>query len=227
MKWLMLLMVVFLVGCSSEVVVEEEIQEEKSIISNLLNNEITEISDDFFPTLDDFELGWEIVEEAESKAEDGFLEAYSKLYQKGGSSLADAFTMENLKIVIYLYSLEEIDNKFNEAKERVDGGEDIYVHTYEDENYECDDDYNCEWVTEEVTEESLVKLSYLKDPNIGDKSIMWSEAMDYGMLGEIKIYYIVFIKDNVYTYITSGSFSSEESIEKCVEYAEFVEKRIK
>lgn len=200
--------------------------QEKSFFSN----DITSGSEDLLPTIDDFPIGWEVtydkpkdmtkwsVEDQEKVKERGFIEGYYRDFQKGAGNLADIDEVEVVEFSISLYSKDKVKEVLADSKSEIALGSRTYTTTEEELNDDGD------WVDVEVEKE--VTLSKLKNPNIGDESLMWSEAEENDFWGEIKEYHLAFIEKNVFVELTCKSLSSETSINNCIDNAKVVSKKI-
>jgi len=192
-------------------------------------------SESFLPTIDDFETGWEIPldevknsslwaeEDQEIARNRGFIEGHYRTFEKGGVSFAQFEQTEAIGFSISLYSKEGIEELLMDTEEEIAKGTREEVQIYDDiefneETYEWDD------VEKEKTVD--VKLSRLKNPQIGDNSIMWSETSEIGIIGEVKIYFLEFTKHNVFVRLRCGSFDVDKSVNNCINYANFVENKI-
>lgn len=224
--------------------------ETTEVKTSLFSNDITSNSKSLLPTIDDFAMGWEItkneakdsstwsVEDQERVNDRGFIEGYYLNFQIGTESLSDIENVEKVKFSISLYSKDKVIEVLNDNKKEIELGERKYNYTEEQEDYvmiidgeelECDTAFfetECDWVTTLMTIEEVVKLSYLKNPNIGDESLFWSETEENEFWGDIKTYHLAFVEKNVYIELTCESLNTEKSINNCIENAELVSKNI-
>lgn len=205
----------------------EPVEEKKSLFSN----DITSNSKSYLPTIDDFEMGWEMTDnepkdplklwstENEEKADErGFIEGHYVTFEKGQANLADIENYESVEFSISLYSKDKVKQILEDINVNVEKGTRSYTSTEEQLN----DDFEYEDVEVEVT----LKLSKLKNPNIGDESIFWSESEENEFWGEIKKYRLAFVEKNVYVEIYCAGLDTEKSINTCIENAKLVSKKI-
>ena len=198
--------------------------------TSLFSNDITSNSKSFLPTIDDFEMGWEISsdepkvlskyskENQERLESRGFIEGHKTKFQKGQANLADLENYESIQFSISLYAKEKVKEPLIDHNNDIEKGVGTYTTTEE----ELNDDY--EW--EEVEIEVEYTLSKLKNPNIGDESIFWSETEENEFFGEVKEYHLAFVEKNVYVKLTCRSFDTEKSINNCIDNAKLVSKNI-
>lgn len=205
----------------------EPVEEKKSLFSN----DITSNSKSYLPTIDDFEMGWEMTKsepkdplklwstESEEKADErGFIEGYYVTFEKGQANLADIENYESVEFSISLYSKNKVNEIIDDINNNVEKGTRSYTTTEEQLN----DDFEYEDVEIEVT----LKLAKLKNPNIGDESIFWSESEENEFWGEIKKYRLAFVEKNVYVEIYCEGLDTEKSINNCIDNAKLISKNI-
>jgi len=234
---LLIILIVALTACSNHEIPKESIKEEteskQNVISAIISKDITANSKDLLPTLDDLEIGWEMtfdkakdksdwVNEDRQKAESrGFIEGYYRQFQKGTVNLQDMSIMA-LDISISLYSREGAKEVMKETRENIASGEKRYNETSEKEEYT---DKGI-WETVNATEETIEKLSLLKDPKVADESIMYSITISNDFIGNVKRYCVEFIQENVWADVCCGSLQSENCLGLVQEQAEFISKNI-
>ena len=212
----------------NQIVKEPEPVEEKK---SLFSNDITSNSKSYLPTIDDFEMGWEMTNnkpkdplklwstESEEKADErGFIEGHYITFEKGQANLADIENYESVEFSISLYSKDKVKEIIDDIDSTVEKGTRSYTTTEE----ELNDDFEYEDVEVEV----ILKLAKLKNPNIGDESVFWSESEENEFWGEIKKYRLAFVEKNAYVEIYCEGLDTEKSINNCIDNAKLVSKKI-
>lgn len=207
----------------------------KSIVESVKDIVSTDFKGDLksvLPTIEDFNVGFEIIsnkaktiddfatEDKERAIVNGFIEGWERRFQKGSASLYDLDNYEIVYIDISIYPKDNILNVYNYVQEKVDSGilKQKTMVDYEEYDEELED-----WVTKQKEEEKTFVLGQLKDPQIGDKSILWSQQEKDTMF---KMYTVTFIKNNVRVAVGCFSSDSQKAIDNCINWAEFVEKKI-
>jgi len=213
----------------------KETETKQSDLDKLISGQIKSDSKSLLPTLDDFDFGWELeIDKAKNMSETsaenqarvysrGYVEGHYRQFKKGGSNLAELGKIEYILFSISLYDKTHVAEVLADHKADIDKGFYTYNETYEDEEY---NETTEEFENVTLVRETNVTYAQLKDPEIGDKSLMWSESEIAGFLGEIKKYHLAFVKKNVYVELTCSSFDTDKSINNCLNYAKFVEAKI-
>jgi hypothetical protein len=207
----------------------------QSDLDKLISGQIKSDSALLLPTIDDFDYGWELDEDEAKNISDwssdrqnlllsrGFIEGHYRQFKKGGSNLAELGKIEYVLFSISLYDKSHMEEIVAEKRAELEEGRYSYNETYLDEEYN-ESTYQLENVTK--TREHNITYSFLKDPKIGDSSLMWSEAEDNDFLGEVKKYHLAFTKKNVWLELTCSSLDTDKSVGNCLKYAKVVEAKI-
>ena len=201
-------------------------------VNAMLLNEIKSGSDKLLPTLDDLPTGWEINSEEPALKSDvtdqdisnGWIDGYYRDFQKGQASLADLENYVALETRVHLFSTSGAKATLQQKRDELSVGSRVENQTSEETNY---DSTSGEMVTENVTKEVTIKISILKNPNIGDDSIFSSETTPSDSIwGELKEYSIRFVKKNAYVRITCRSMNSDNCLGTVSDVAHIIEKKI-
>lgn len=202
---------------NTNIVSKEDSQDKsiQSIVKDAMSSDFTGDIKNTLPTINDFETGFEIsldkdknidnwkIEDKNKALERGYQQGYYRDFEKGSASLFDIDNYEAVQFNLSVYSKDKILDVLQEDILLVEKGEKISV----------DDD----------NEEIKYLYNLLKDPKIGDKSIMWSSQMEELSL---KKYNLSFVKKNVYVNITCFSGDTQKAVDSCIDWAKFVERNI-
>jgi hypothetical protein len=210
----------------------------KSIVESVKDIVSTDFKGDLksiLPTIDDFNMGWQIEEDKSKdneglteeqinkRTERGFKEGYYRSFEKGSWSLATLQTYELVGFSVSVYTKEGVQEILAETNANILAGSITTLEPTEQLEYNDEmEEYETITIDENVTE----KLAVLKNPNIGSDSVFYSSARENEYFGEFKKYYLEFTKKNVWVKIICYSGDSQKAIDNCINWAEFVDKKI-
>ena len=209
--------------------------EKQGIIEKIFSIQIKSNSKDLLPTLEHLETGWELVKDEAKNVNDwsiedqnrvggrGFIEGHYRTFKKGAFNLAGLANYQSISFSISLYSMDGIKEVIEAKKQDTERKEYFYNETYEDQEY---NEKNQEFETVNKTRELRVGISKLKNPDIGEGCVMWCKSESNSFFGEVKRYYITFIKKNVFVEVSCTSLDTQKAIENCIKQAKFVDSKI-
>ena len=193
--------------------------------------ETTKTTKELIPTVED--VGWEMIFDKEQNINEfdeeyrsllinkGFKEGYTKIF-------INEQNLERMIVHTTISSKEGIDELLELNRKNIEKGErrdtqlieirDIQIEDIQVTEGEIADTPIIE--TEEI--EIITRLSLLKNPKIGDESVMWRETSNMGL----RLYNIAFVKKNVYVMVSCNLEGDQDAIKDCIEYAELVEEKI-
>lgn len=212
--------------------------ENKVLSDNHENNNIISLQE-ILPTLNDFDDGFELLynekidldffDNSEKVVSWGFVQGHIKGFNKvvAFDSISApvmsqyASEIDLFGFSIFVYDKLEIQNVFDSKINKVTKGTETIIDIVEDIEYDWDSGQN---IIIEREKEITYIYNELENPNVGDKSIMYSiKELDDNIYNVLNI---SFIKKNMFISIDCVSLSDEYLKNNCLYWAKFVEEKI-